>query len=202
MGKTYHNGNFHASTLPSRYFTGTKKMPRIGVMTVTETRLTNAKSLIEQSGSLDAFGDRIGMNNDNGQLSRTFGKKPIRKIGHKLARRIEAAFGRPEGWLDAPQGMGAKPTVAPQEATRSSHEIDQMRITMLAMLDVLTEMTPGAASALYDRLEIAVAPEYAEKGFHARVLSTLRNRVEREAKGLTASPPRGDHAPSRRKRAS
>lgn len=55
----------------------------------------NCRTLIAEAGGLlSDFGSRIGMTNDNGQLSNTFGLKPRKNIGDPLAERIESAFGR------------------------------------------------------------------------------------------------------------
>lgn len=87
-------------------------------------------------------------------------------------------------------------------ASRFKHDIDQMRITLLAMLDVFSATIPGAADDLLNRLEFAVPEEYAQRGFHARVLSVLKNLAQKQEAARAASLPPATRGPSPRKRPS
>lgn len=90
---------------------------------------------------------------------------------------------------------------------RLEHDIDQLRTTVLNLMDVVISMTPvsGMAAELVERLETDAAakddPSYEGKGFHARVLSTLRTIVRTQAAGASTALPYEDRGPSRRKRA-
>lgn len=64
--------------------------------TVKEIRLENARSLALEGPA--EFARRIESSTQ--QVNQVMGPAPTRNIGDKLARRIEAAFGHPEGWLD------------------------------------------------------------------------------------------------------
>lgn len=64
--------------------------------TVKEIRLENARSLATEGPA--EFARRIESSTQ--QVNQVMGPSPTRNIGDKLARRIEAAFGHPEGWLD------------------------------------------------------------------------------------------------------
>jgi plasmid maintenance system antidote protein VapI len=64
--------------------------------TVKEIRLENARSLMTDGPA--EFARRIDSSTQ--QVNQVMGPAPTRNIGDKLARRIESAFGRPEGWLD------------------------------------------------------------------------------------------------------
>lgn len=72
-------------------------------MTAADTRRENARAIAKEVGGPKAFADRLGMSTS--QCSQIIGTRPIRDIGPRLARKIEAEFGRPEGWLDAPHGV-------------------------------------------------------------------------------------------------
>lgn len=73
-------------------------------MAVEQTRYRNGLKLVEEAGSFVEFGKRVDM--DRPQVSNLLGRHPVRNIGHKLARRFEAAFGRPDGWLDVEHDRG------------------------------------------------------------------------------------------------
>jgi phage repressor protein C with HTH and peptisase S24 domain len=64
--------------------------------TVKEIRLENARLLATEGPA--EFARRIESSTQ--QVNQVMGPAPTRNIGDKLARRIEAAFGHPEGWLD------------------------------------------------------------------------------------------------------
>ncbi len=66
--------------------------------TIEEIRRRNARALADELGSNSAFADKIERSPT--QVSRFMGTGATREIGSKLARHIEACFGRPEGWLD------------------------------------------------------------------------------------------------------
>src|SRR5258706_13765583 len=63
-------------------------------------RLENFRELIKKVGGPAEAARKLDM--DDSQLSQIAGKHPSRNIGTSLARRIETAFRRPEGWLDMP----------------------------------------------------------------------------------------------------
>lgn len=67
-------------------------------MTREETRRENARRLAHDAGGHTEFGRLVGM--ERSQVSQLIGKTPKKNIGNSIARRIELAFHRPEGWLD------------------------------------------------------------------------------------------------------
>ena len=71
--------------------------------TSSSIRLENLRALITKAGGPAEAARKLDM--DNSQLSQIAGKHPIRNIGTALARRIEKAFRRPEGWLDVPHSQ-------------------------------------------------------------------------------------------------
>jgi SOS-response transcriptional repressor LexA len=66
-------------------------------------RLANLRALIKKVGGPAEAARKLDM--DDSQLSQIAGRHPIRNIGPTLARRIEKAFNRPEGWLDVPHSQ-------------------------------------------------------------------------------------------------
>src|SRR5476649_1059219 len=71
--------------------------------TSSSIRLANFRALIKKAGGPAEAARQLDM--DDSQLSQIAGKQPIRNIGSTLARRIEKAFHRPEGWLDVPHSQ-------------------------------------------------------------------------------------------------
>lgn len=63
-----------------------------------DIRYRNVRTLVEQTGGISAFADKIGKGQS--QVSQFAGENPIKGIGEKVANEIEAAFSLPSGWLD------------------------------------------------------------------------------------------------------
>lgn len=77
--------------------------------TINQIRHSNLLLLLEDYDSLAALNERLGLPRTDATLSQIKNRskdsktgKP-RVMGDVLARRIEAAVGKPEGWLDNPQ---------------------------------------------------------------------------------------------------
>lgn len=64
--------------------------------TIKDIRLTNARALMNEGPA--EFARRIESTTQ--QVNQIAGPNPTRGIGDKIARRIEASFGMPIGWLD------------------------------------------------------------------------------------------------------
>lgn len=92
--------------LPQRSFTARKRAPTLCGMnaykTVRTTRWENFRRLAEEVGGVSKAAELLGKS--AGQVSHFGGERPIKAIGPRIAREIEAAFGKPEGWLDVSQG--------------------------------------------------------------------------------------------------
>lgn len=71
--------------------------------TSSSIRLENFRELIKKAGGPAEAARKLDM--DDSQLSQIGGKHPTRNIGPSLARRIEKAFRKPEGWLDMPHAQ-------------------------------------------------------------------------------------------------
>lgn len=63
-------------------------------------RLWNARALADGIGGLSKFAENIGRSLS--QVSQTIGRSVGKNISIRLARHIEASFGKPDGWLDDP----------------------------------------------------------------------------------------------------
>ena len=63
-------------------------------------RYKNARLLVHEAGGVSAFAEKIGK--QQSQVSAIAGESPVKGIGPKIARQIEAAFHKSEGWLDVP----------------------------------------------------------------------------------------------------
>ncbi|MCK0153881.1 XRE family transcriptional regulator [Alcanivorax sp. S6407] len=63
-------------------------------------RYKNTRQLVHSVGGVSAFAERLSK--QQSQVSAFAGEKPVKGIGPKIARQIESAFGKPNGWLDIP----------------------------------------------------------------------------------------------------
>lgn len=72
--------------------------------------------------------------------------------------------------------VGHTSPAASSAIRRNTDAIDQLRGTVLAMIDVITETEQGSAAALVELLERTVTGDSAKLSFHARLLKTLRAR--------------------------
>jgi plasmid maintenance system antidote protein VapI len=86
-------------------------MPR---MLSTEIRRENARWLATQCGGSARFSEAIGASES--RVSQLIGKAPSKNIGSATARKIEAAFGKTEGWLDQPNAWAAEENQPATEA--------------------------------------------------------------------------------------
>jgi phage repressor protein C with HTH and peptisase S24 domain len=79
------------------------KLPDHAMMTREEIRRENARELARSVGGQTEFGRLLEM--EGSQVSQLIGKSPKKNIGNSIARRIEVAFRKPEGWLDQNHGL-------------------------------------------------------------------------------------------------
>lgn len=88
--------------LPARTFTHVNREPTLCGMsaykTVRTIRWENFRQLAESAGGLSRAADLLGKSPS--QVSHFGGDRPIKPIGDRIARQIEAVFDKPEGWLD------------------------------------------------------------------------------------------------------
>ncbi|WP_428355935.1 hypothetical protein [Methyloprofundus sp.] len=67
-------------------------------MNISEIRLENARYLANSIGGVVAMSVRLGKSQP--QVSHFIGGNPIKNIGNRIARQIEEAFNKENGWLD------------------------------------------------------------------------------------------------------
>ncbi|MCV6604410.1 MAG: helix-turn-helix transcriptional regulator [Porticoccaceae bacterium] len=71
----------------------------------------------------------------------------VRSVGERLARKLERAFGKPEGWMDSEESSGvAEP--------RASYDVAEARLRPL--LDVARQLTPEQLPVAIDMLTALV----------------------------------------------
>jgi plasmid maintenance system antidote protein VapI len=87
--------------------------------TVERIRRRNVQSLAERIGTT-AFADITGIG--PARASRLVGQNPSRNLGHKTARRLERAFGKPESWLDADHARSIEAAVNRLSAPASPYD--------------------------------------------------------------------------------
>lgn len=86
--------------IPECTFTFPVAQRNVRAMNVYEIRWQNFRALIgSDHGAITDAAKRMGKT--QGQVSHFGGARPIKNIGHKLAREIEKVWRQPEGWLDA-----------------------------------------------------------------------------------------------------
>lgn len=88
-----------AQVLPKSTFTKRVRVCKDVDMDVYEIRRINTRRLADSVGGISALAERLGKS--QGQISHIIGTNPIKNIGPRIAREIEAAFSKDHGWLDA-----------------------------------------------------------------------------------------------------
>uniref|UniRef100_Q31HW1 Lambda repressor-like, DNA-binding protein n=1 Tax=Hydrogenovibrio crunogenus (strain DSM 25203 / XCL-2) TaxID=317025 RepID=Q31HW1_HYDCU len=68
-------------------------------MDISQIRLKNLETLIEENGSAASIAEKIGSEPSVISVIRSE-KHPTKNMGKNIARRIENAFGLPDGWMD------------------------------------------------------------------------------------------------------
>lgn len=96
--------------------------------TVYQNRYRAVRQLVEECGGPSRFADRTGLARQ--QVTHIASANPVKQIGDKLARRIEAAMGLPIGVLDGLES-GDKPDI-------SQHSVE------VPLLNVTAGMGAGA----------------------------------------------------------
>ena len=107
-----------------------------------EIRRKNARDLAASVGGQAEFGRKTGMSDS--QVTQLLGDKPTKNIGNIIAPRIEEAFKKPSGWLDAAHSAPAEPLLStvqvPSRKEIPTFYIDQQEI------DIINAYRRGSAS--------------------------------------------------------
>jgi SOS-response transcriptional repressor LexA len=85
---------------PERLFAGRICAHFGGAMDSKTIRYKNTRYLVHSVGGVSAFAEKLGK--QQSQVSAIAGESPVKGIGPKIARQIETAFGKANGWLDVP----------------------------------------------------------------------------------------------------
>ena len=96
--------------LPVGAFTLLGDTPTLCRMDVYRIRWLNFRRLAGHRGGVSEAARKLGKS--QGQVSHFGGERPIKNIGHDIAREIEAAYGKSHGWLDQvhePEAAGDEP---------------------------------------------------------------------------------------------
>lgn len=120
-----------------------------------EIRLKNARALAVSSGGIGKFADVVEISQS--QASQIIGTNPIKGIGDALARRIEAAYKKSEGWLDvddvdAPAESNSQNT----KSLSTSQQHKAVNGINIPMFDVSFSMGQGAFQQDYEDIISAV----------------------------------------------
>lgn len=122
-------------------------------MTREEIRRENARALAADNGGLTEFGRALGM--EAPQVSQIIGKTPHKNIGNSIARRIEKAYSKPEGWIDIQHSLEPATPKGPRlavnntdpgtilkklAAARELHVVDEAEAEILANYRMASEV--------------------------------------------------------------
>jgi SOS-response transcriptional repressor LexA len=141
-------------------------------------RLRNLRDLIDDAGGPAQAARRLGM--DDSQLSQIGGKNPIRNIGSALARRIEKAFGKHEGWLDVTHSQMPLPQPDADANVSTARELRNA-------VPLISWVQAGQWHDLVDNFEPGDAERwvatYANVGKHAFALRVVGDSMTNPAGG-------------------
>jgi SOS-response transcriptional repressor LexA len=144
--------------------------------TSSSIRLENFRELIKKAGGPAEAARKLDM--DDSQLSQIAGKHPSRNIGTSLARRIETAFRKPEGWLDMPHSQMLLPQ--PRAARNTSPARDLQR-----EIPLISWVQAGSWSELQDHFQPGDAERwvatYAKVSRHAFALRIVGDSMTNPA---------------------
>jgi phage repressor protein C with HTH and peptisase S24 domain len=127
--------------------------------TIKDIRRTNMKALSSQFPSRAKFSEFV--NKAPAQINNVIGKNPIREIGHDLARHIEEAFNKPEGWMDTDHDatevrkINASYTHSPSLGHVDVYESDEPLHSDEIEVPFFTEVELSAGNGFNSVLEIA-----------------------------------------------
>lgn len=131
-------------------------------MTIESIRRTNLAAVVAEAGGVKRAADRLGISPS--QLSQWLHGAPDSKTGKPRGmgagscRKVESAFGRPEGWMDRQHAVAGEPPAPWHVAQDLSHEDAQTAIPLVPW-ELLME--PVADQIFRTRLpDDALAPDF------------------------------------------
>ena len=72
-------------------------------MDVKSIRKDNLQRLLDEAGGREALARKVGTS--PAYISQIRSERTAADVGHQLARRLESAMGKPEGWMDVAHGV-------------------------------------------------------------------------------------------------
>ncbi|UQV43408.1 S24 family peptidase [Janthinobacterium lividum] len=110
-------------------------------MTREEIRRENARSLADLAGGQVEFGRAVNM--VPSQVSQLIGKSPVKNIGNSIAKRIEQAFNKPDGWLDVRHRDVEEAEVVDLSGARLVTDDDDLAPVMVAIRMLPDQLRAG-----------------------------------------------------------
>lgn len=120
-------------------------------MRSSDIRRQNARNLAEDIGGSAELARRISMSDS--QVSQLIGENPVKNIGQIIARRIEEAFNKPEGWLDIPHDYVA-PASDAHAVREKSVDYGAEDSSLVSSQDILTLIEAFSKASIKDRTMI------------------------------------------------
>lgn len=119
-------------------------------MTREEIRRENARNLADQAGGQVEFGRALNM--VPSQVSQIIGKTPVKNIGNSIAKRIEQAFNKPDGWLDVQHCNREQVEVAEAPGAKPVTDDEDLAPAMVAIRMVPEHLRAGITGFETDHL--------------------------------------------------
>lgn len=119
-------------------------------MTREEIRRENARNLADQAGGQVEFGRALNM--VPSQVSQIIGKTPVKNIGNSIAKRIEQAFNKPDGWLDVQHSNPEQVEVAEAPGAKPVTDDEDLAPAMVAIRMVPEHLRAGITGFETDHL--------------------------------------------------
>ncbi len=122
-------------------------------MDIKKIRLANAKNLSESVGGQARFGETI--DRGDSQVNQIIGENPVRNIGHRMARRIEDKFQKPEYWLDELHPEVTYGVAASSMEERPTGVKDDLSPTEERILNMWRGWCPAVKQYVFGQMKIA-----------------------------------------------
>jgi len=116
------------------------------VMDIKQIRLKNTRYLAQSVGGIVALANKLGKSHQ--QVSHWIGCNPVKNIGHKIAKEIEAAFNKPSNWLDSlhPELYGEEENQKVAKVAQGSVDLSADALEFARLFDELSPINQAALS--------------------------------------------------------